>query len=48
MDITVFFTLIALLALALYGIDAHRREKRRRFILKENMPEELQTATCGI
>lgn len=44
MDITLLITLISLLGLALYGIDSHRREKRRRFILKENMPDELQTA----
>lgn len=44
MEITILIVLIGLLTLALYGIDAHRREKRRRFILKENMPEELQTA----
>lgn len=32
------------LVLGLYGFDAYRREQRRRFILKERMPKELQTA----
>ena len=36
--------IVVLLILSLYGIDARRREKRRRFILKENMPRELSQA----
>ena len=44
MGIVELLTLISLLALALYGIDAHRREKRRQFILRERMPQELQEA----
>lgn len=42
MGVAELLTLIALLALALYGIDAHRREKRRQFILRESMPQDLQ------
>ena len=36
--------IVVLLILSLCGIDARRREKRRRFILKENMPRELSQA----
>ena len=36
--------IVVLLILSLYGIDARRREKRRKFILKENMPRELSQA----
>lgn len=39
-----YWVLVILLILSLYGIDARRREKRRRFILKENMPKELSQA----
>ena len=36
-----YLAIICLLILSLYGIDARRREKRRKFILKERMPAEL-------
>lgn len=39
-----YVSIVALLILSLYGIDAIRRQKRRKFILKENMPVELQNA----
>lgn len=38
-----YVALTFLLVLSLVGIDAIRRAKRRRFIIKENMPEELAT-----
>ena len=41
---TFYIVLVILLILSLYGIDAQRREKRRRFILKEKMPRELSEA----
>lgn len=36
-----YLAIVCLLILSLYGIDARRREKRRKFILKERMPAEL-------
>ena len=41
---TFYIVLVILLILSLYGIGAQRREKRRRFILKEKMPRELSEA----
>ncbi|MDX1750988.1 MAG: hypothetical protein R3271_11770 [Methylophaga sp.] len=38
---TYYLAIVCLLILSLYGIDARRREKRRKFILKERMPAEL-------
>lgn len=39
-----YLAIVFLLILSLYGIDARRREKRRKFILKERMPRELSDA----
>lgn len=36
-----YIAIVCLLILSLYGIDARRREQRRKFILKERMPTEL-------
>lgn len=36
-----YLAIVCLLILSLYGIDARRREQRRKFILKERMPTEL-------
>lgn len=44
MEIIELLVVCFFLVLGLYAFDAHRREQRRRFILKERMPEELQTA----
>lgn len=36
-----YIVVVFLLVLSLCGIDARRRERRRRFIIKERMPHEL-------
>ena len=39
-----YVVIVFLLVLSLYGIDAKRREKRRKFIIKERMPAVLHNA----
>lgn len=48
MELVELLILCFFLVLGLYGLDAYRREQRRRFILKERMPKELQSARLAL